>query len=197
MWDERADLNRTLFRLYLERYLANPGHVFDEVMLASGLVSAEEAAQEKDNPVLRAELFLQAATGVLYLPFDPEETIDVHSPLRNNISHTHRFVDCLHRTPIHPTNFGRHRAFRIVSHPPSIHLSPQDPSRCLDPPAEAGMNPMFFQTCALSISVKLNAAMEMELVRLPEIPSDPASVTTLDRWFHSQCMGKHLEYNRA
>lgn len=62
---------------YLKRYLLAPGHVFDEQISALGLVDAAEARRQRDNPTLRAELFLKAATGAVFLRPGETYAIDV------------------------------------------------------------------------------------------------------------------------
>ncbi|KIP01304.1 hypothetical protein PHLGIDRAFT_123472 [Phlebiopsis gigantea 11061_1 CR5-6] len=54
-----------------------PGHVFDEQISALGLVDAAEARRQRDNPTLRAELFLKAATGAVFLRPGETYAIDV------------------------------------------------------------------------------------------------------------------------
>lgn len=74
---KRAEIAHQLFMIFLKRYLAGSGHVYNKTMRESGLVTAHDARKENKNRILRAELFLKAATGSPLIPIEEDWEITV------------------------------------------------------------------------------------------------------------------------
>lgn len=60
---------------------------------------------------------------------------------------------------------------------------------------ETRLLPLTFRTCISTVDVTLNTALESELSRRPDLPSDPNVPTDFDAWVHGQLLSVSDSFN--